>query len=138
MFTATDTFIQPAVGTYTKGQLAAYSASARYTRASDGVIITSLGGAVSFLSDPTSRNTINSAYDYALANASMVISWKLSDGTFIQVNKAAVTTMNNDVSDYVHKCFICESNTLNSINNGTITTLAAIDTAYAAISNVYP
>jgi hypothetical protein len=137
LFNATDTFIQPTPTTYTKGQLAAYSASARYNRASGGVIITSLSPSM-FLSDPQSRNTINSAYDYLLANTSATIQWKMSDGTFITVNKNNVTTMANDVADYVHDCFACESTTLASINSGSITTLAAIDAAYAAITNVYP
>lgn len=117
--------------------LFAYAANVRYSHASVGVKITSLSP-VAFNSDPVSRNTINSAYDYALANASISINWKMSDGSFIVVNKSQVTTMMNAVADFVHKCFTCESNTAAEINGGTITTKAQIDSAFAAISNVYP
>ena len=43
-----------------------YAADQRYRKASGGVIITSLS-AVPFLTDPVSRNTVNSAYDYMIA-----------------------------------------------------------------------
>ena len=40
------------------------------------------------------------------------------------------------MATFVQACFTCESTTLASINGGTITGLAAIDAAYAAVSNV--
>jgi hypothetical protein len=136
MFDGT-TFSQPADGVYTKTQLSAYSANARYAHASGGVIISSLSP-VSFLSDPVSRNTMASALDYVTAHSGTIVQWKMSDGTFIAVDHTALTTMVNDVAGFVQGCFTCESNTAASINAGTITTLAAIDSAYAAISNVFP
>jgi Domain of unknown function (DUF4376) len=137
LFNATDTFIQPTPTTYTNGQLAAYSANARYNLACGGVIISSLS-AVPFLSDPVSRNTINNAYQYAVANPAHITSWKMSDGSFIQLDNAQMTTVNTDMTTFVQSCFTCEDNTLASINSGSITTLAAIDAAYAAISNTFP
>jgi hypothetical protein len=131
------TFSQPAAGAYTKVQLASYSANARYNHASGGVIITSLSP-VSFLSDPVSRNTMASALDYANAHTGSTVHWKMSDGTFITLNQTQLTTLVNDVAGFVQSCFTCESNTATSINAGTITTLAAIDSAYTAISNVFP
>jgi hypothetical protein len=38
----------------------------------------------------------------------------------------------------VQTCFSCESTTLAGITGGTITSLAQIDAAFAAISNVLP
>lgn len=131
------TFSQPAAGAYTKPQLTGYSANARYNHASGGVIITSLSP-VSFLSDPVSRNTMASALDYANAHTGTTVHWKMSDGTFITLNQTQLTTLVNDVAGFVQSCFTCESNTATSINAGSITTLAAIDSAYAAISNVFP
>jgi hypothetical protein len=130
-------FIQPTPTTYTKNQLAAYNADARNRHVNGGVIITSLSP-VPFLTDATSRNTINSAYQYAQANPGHITNWKMTDGTFITLSSTQMATLNNDVTVFVQACFTCESNTLNSINGGTITTLAQIDTAFAAISNVYP
>ena len=42
----------------------------RYRKASGGVVITSLSP-IPFLSDPVSRNTVNSAYDYAIAKPAL-------------------------------------------------------------------
>ena len=137
LFTAADTFIQPTPTTYTHGQLAAYSANARYDHASGGVTVTSLS-AIPFLTDPTSRNTVNSAYQYAQANPAHITDWKMSDGSFIALSNTQLATLNDDMTTFVQSCFTCEGNTLASITGGTITTLAAVDAAYAAISNVYP
>lgn len=135
LFTAIDTFIQPTPTTYTKGQLAAYSANARFNRASGGFTISSISP-VPFLTDQVSRNTADSAYSYVQQNPAAIIDWKLSDGSFIPLNNTQIATMNNDIATFIHACFTCEANTLASINGGTITTLAAIDAAYAAIPNV--
>jgi hypothetical protein len=62
----------------------------------------------------------------------------MSDGSFVQLNNTQIATVNNDITDFVQKCFNCESTTLTGIDGGTITTMAQIDSAYAAISNVYP
>jgi hypothetical protein len=43
-----------------------------------------------------------------------------------------------EMATFVQSCFSCESNTLSDINGGTITTMAEIDAAFAAISNVLP
>ena len=138
LFAATDTFIQPTPTTYTMGQLAAYTAAARYDHAGGGVVVTSLGGPVPFLSDPVSRNTINSAYDFMILKGSGTVQWKLSDGTFITLDKTKITTLMNDVATFVQSCFSCESTTVTNINSGSITTTAAIDAAFAAVSNVFP
>lgn len=136
LFNANDTFIQPTPTTYTHGQLAAYAADARYRHASGGVIIASLSP-VAFLTDPVSRNTIDSAHNYAMANPGHITDWKLSDGSFVKLTEAQLATVLQDVAGFVQSCFTCESNTSASINGGTITTLAQINAAFA-ISNTFP
>ena len=137
LFTASDTFIQPTPTTYTNGQLAAYSANARYNHASGGLTISAIS-AVPFMTDPVSRNTVDSANAYAVANPGHITDWKMSDGSFIKLTAAQLATVLQDMATFVQSCFTCESTTLASITGGTITTLAAIDSAYAAISNVLP
>jgi hypothetical protein len=111
-----------------------YAASARYTRASGGIEVT---GHV-YNSDVVSRNTVNSAYNFAQLNPTQTVQWKLADGTFVTLDKAGIETLNASVSEFVQLCFTCESNTVDAINAGTITTRAEVDAAFAAISNVYP
>jgi Domain of unknown function (DUF4376) len=125
-------FIQPSPGAYSKSQLAAYSADARYRHASGGVTI----GGKPYLTDPVARNTVASAHDYAVANPGHVTDWKLADGTFTQLTEAQLATVLQEMATFVQACFTCESTTLAGINSGTVTTIAAIDAAYAAVSNV--
>jgi hypothetical protein len=109
-----------------------YSANARYNKASGGCIITGKP----FLSDPVSRNTLDSANSYAVANPGHITDWKLADGTFIPMAQADLANALQLMATFVQACFTCESNTATSISGGTITTHAQIDAAYAAISNV--
>ena len=108
------------------------AASLRYNKASGGCTI----GGKPYLTDPVSRNTDGSAHDYAVANPGHITDWKLADGTFIQLDEAGLAHALQVMATFVQDCFTCESNTLTSINGGTITTLAQIDAAFAAISNV--
>jgi hypothetical protein len=111
-----------------------YAANARFNKASGGVSVT---GHV-YNTDVVSRNTINSAYAFSTANPAQTFSWKLADGSFVTLDQAGVAKLNNSVSTFVQDCFTCESSTVASINGGTITTRAAVDSAFAAISNVFP
>ena len=109
-----------------------YAADARYRKASGGVTI----GGKPYLTDPVARNTVGSAHDYAVANPGHITDWKLADGTFIQLNEAALAHVLQQMATFVQSCFTCESNTVNGITGGTITTQAQVDAAFAAISNV--
>jgi hypothetical protein len=111
-----------------------YAADARYRHASGGVII----GGKPYLTDPVSRNTVASAHDYAVANPGHITDWKLADGTFIQLDESGLAHILQQMATFVQSCFTCESNTVTGINGGSITTRAQVDSAFAAISNVFP
>jgi hypothetical protein len=133
------TFIQPSPGAYTNEQLASYSASARYDHATAGIIVASLNATVPFLTDPVSRNTVNSAWDYMNSKGTTnTVQWKMSNGSFVTLTTTQMNTLMSSISLFVQACFDCESSTLSSIASGAVTTLAQIDAAYAAVSNVYP
>jgi hypothetical protein len=118
------TFIQPAIGIYSKEQLKSYTAVARSTRAGGGMIVTSLSP-VSFQSDPLSRNTVNSAYDYALTQTgAWTINWKMTDNSFVTLDKTKITTLMSSMSAFVQTCYTCENTTDANIDSGTITTSA--------------
>jgi hypothetical protein len=134
----TDASLQDVLGPYNLfANLTYYTADARWRRRNSGIIVTSLSP-VAFMSDDASVNDINASYNYAQANTSATFQWKMSDGSFTTLNNAKITTLHNDTLNYVQSCFTCESNTINSINGGTITTMAEVDAAFAAISNVFP
>jgi len=119
------------------GTLKSYNPYARYNKASGGVVVTSISAAA-FMSDPVSRNTLANADAFAKANPGHMTDWKLADGTFVTLSEAQLATALNDMAIFVQSCFTCESANLTDINGGTITTIAQIDAAYAAISNVFP
>jgi hypothetical protein len=122
---------------YPRGTLKTAAADARFRKAGGGVIIQSLSPAA-FFSDPVSRNAISTTYAYAKANPGYTTQWKLSDNTFIAVVEADLLKMESNIQDFVQKCFTEESTLAAGIDGATITTLAQIDAAFAAISNVYP
>jgi hypothetical protein len=62
----------------------------------------------------------------------------MSDGSFVTLDGAQITTLMNSVAAFVQACFDCESNNQAAIGAGSLTTLQQIDDAFAAISNVYP
>jgi hypothetical protein len=121
----------------TKLVLKQYAAGARYTKASGGVIVTSISP-TAFLSDPVSRNTLANAQAYATANAGHMTDWKLSDGSFIALDAAQLTTAMDAMTQFVQSCFTCESQQATGIEGGGITTRPQIDAAFATISNVFP
>ena len=123
---------------FPRGTPRTYAAASRYNKASGGCFVTSVGGNVAFLTDPVARNTINSAYDFMeVKGAGYTIHWKMSNGSFISMNLTQITTVMNDMAGFVQSCFTAENNLQASINAGTVT-LADIDAAFAAISNVFP
>ena len=119
---------------YPAGSLQSYNADARYRKASGGVTI----GGKPYLSDPVSRNTVDSAHTYAVNNPGHITDWKLADGTFIQLDEPALAHVLQQMATFVQSCFTCESTNIAGITGGTLTTIAQIDAAFAAISNVLP
>jgi hypothetical protein len=135
MFNAAS-FIQPTPTTYTKAQLAAYAADARYRRASGGLTITGISAAP-FFTDPVARNTLANANEYAKVTPHTT-DWKMSDGSFIPLSPSQLSTATDKMANFVQACFTAESTTVASINSSSITTLAQIDAAFAAVANVVP
>jgi hypothetical protein len=122
---------QPAVGQYTKAQLTAYSADARYRKATGGCTITGKA----YLTDPTARNTVSSAHLYAVNNPGHITDWKLADGTFTQLTAAQLANVEQQMATFVQACYSCESANETAISSGTMTSITQIDSAFAAISN---
>jgi len=120
------------------GSLQTYNADARYRKASGGLMISSIN-TVPFLTDPISRNTINSAWNYVTSQSgSQSINWKFSDGSFKTLTEAQMVTVANAMASFVQSCFTKESENLAAITSGTITTIAQIDAAFATIPNTVP
>lgn len=133
LLVADPTFIQPTPTTYSEDQLIAYAADARARKYSGDIVVNGLP----FSTDPVTLGSLNSAYIYTQTNAGAMFSWKLPDGTFISLGKADVNALQSAVSAFGQACFVCEDDTITAIEAGTVTDLAAIDAAFAAISNSF-
>jgi len=117
--------------------LVAYAANARYRHASGGLTVSSIS-AIPFYSDPVARNTLANAYEHVKSMPGSSIDWKLSDGSFVTLDEAALSAAVTAMSTFVQSCFTCESETQDNIGSGTITTHAQVDAAFAAVPNVVP
>jgi hypothetical protein len=134
----TDAALQDVVAPYGLfANLVYYAADARYRRASGGLTVTSISATKVFFTDPVARNTLANANEYAKVTPHNT-NWKFSDGTFLVLTPAQLATATNAMANFVQSCFTCESTTVASINGGSITTHAQVDSAFAAISNVAP
>ena len=130
---AAPSFIQPTPDTYSKDQLKAYSADARWRKNSGGIVV----NGIPFPTDSLALGALNSAFIYTTDKQENAFSWKLEDGTFITLDTQGVKDLQNAVSQFGQDCYACEDATVDKIDAGTVTDLAAIDAAYAAVSNSF-
>lgn len=102
------------------GQLAAY----RYDKEvagidADGTIVKT---------DRETQATINGAYTASLINPSIVINWKASDGSWVQLNAAQISALASAVITHVQSCFNKEQSIGTTITGSTtLAQLRAID-----------
>lgn len=122
-------FAQPALNAYTKGQLAGYNADARWRAETAGAVC----AGVPLRTDRLSQSQRDATYTYFALVPGATVQWKLPDGTFMTLDQATLDDQMKDTAGYVQDCFTCEKQTLDGITAGTITTLAQIDAAFAAI-----
>jgi hypothetical protein len=127
------TFVQPAVGQYSTANLYGYSEDKRNITLNAGITVNGLP----FATDPLTVGSLNTAYIYTQAKTADTFSWKLPDGSWVTLNKASIAALQNAVSGYGQDCFDCEASTLDAIDAGTITGLAQIDAAFAAVQNTF-
>ena len=118
---------------YPAGSLVTYNTDARERRINDGIMV----GGVPFATDPITQAELNGAYIFTQSNVGATFQWKLPDGSFVTLDKQAVQDVQGHLTDFKSKCFACEDDTLTEIEGSTITTLAQIDAAYAAVPNSY-
>jgi Domain of unknown function (DUF4376) len=122
------TFAQPAVGEYTKEQLADYAGDVRWQAE-----ITGTSGGTAYRSDRLSRALMSTTLGYVRANAALTVEWKALDGTFSTLSATQMETVNSDINAHVEQCYAAEKTTKADIDAGTITTLEQIDAVFAPL-----
>lgn len=121
-------FVQPAPGAYTKAQLKAYTASARYDREIRGITV----GGVAVLTDRQSQSMVSNAFSYlSKAPAGTTADYKGASG-WVSLTAAQLEPIALAVGTHVQACFSAERLVGEEIDSGAVKTPAAIDAALAA------
>jgi hypothetical protein len=115
------------------GSLPTYTTHVRTKTSGGGITVNGLP----FATDVITLGSLNSAYIYTQAKTGDTFSWKLPDGSWVTLDKADIAALQNAVSKFGQDCFDCEAATLDAIDAGTITDLAGIDAAFAAIPKTF-
>lgn len=90
-----------------------------------------------FATDPITVGSLNTAFIYTQAKTGETFSWKLPDGTWLTLDKADITALQNAVSAFGQSCFECEAIVIDGITAGTVTTHEQVDAAFAAVPNTF-
>lgn len=118
-----DSFIQPAAGVYTKSQLKAYSADARWRKEQGGITF----GGLPIATDDRSKQMVLGARVAANADPEFTTKWA---GVY-PLTAQQVIAISNAVLEHVSSCFEIFGTVSSGIDDGTITTLEQIDAAFA-------
>ncbi|PTM61907.1 DUF4376 domain-containing protein [Phreatobacter oligotrophus] len=114
----------------TAAQLRAAAADARWRRETGGITVSG----ISVHTDDRSKMMIMGARIQAVADPGFVTQWKGADGQFIALDAATITALSAAVLAHVDACFAREGEVLAAIDAGTVTTLAAIEQAFADVT----
>lgn len=121
------TFSQPAPGEYSKAQLTGYAALRRYEKEVGGMVFSALPIAT----DRQSQAMINGAYNLVSASSSATMAFKTSSG-FVTLNADQIKALAVAVGMHVQSCFTKEAVVGVEISAGSVATLEAVDSAFAA------
>jgi hypothetical protein len=112
----------------TISELTAYNGQARYNKETGGITV-SLGFPIK--TDDRAQAKINGMRLAAMNNEVQSTIWHAADGTLHTVDDAQIITMSNEMQLHIDNCFNISADCLGKISNGTYTTFAQIDAAYA-------
>jgi len=127
-----ETFSQPAAGQYTKPQLQRYSAMIRWQTETTPIT----GPApkkIPLKMDDRSKQMIGNAAATARASSTFTTKWVGADGQIYPVTASDIIGMSDAVSARVDACFETYAATDAQILAGAVTTLEAIEAAYASM-----
>jgi hypothetical protein len=114
-----------------RARLKAHAGEKRFATETGGIT----ANGISIPTDRMTQAQLTGAYNYLQVVPSATINWKLADGTFVNLNAAAITAIATAVAAHVQACFAAEASLAAGIDASppTITTTAQIDVALAAV-----
>lgn len=114
-----------------RNTLLAHAAEMRWRAETAGISVAGLPVAT----DDRSKVMLMSARLQASTSPSFTIRWKTTDGDFAIIDAATIITMSDAVTAHVEACFDREADVASAINEGDVTTIAAITAAFADVSS---
>jgi len=103
-----------------------YAANKRWLTEVGGTVINNLDVAT----DESGRMKINMLYLLSQADQQLVSDWKMPDGSFVELGKAEIETLQTGVSGFIEQCFTAEEQARTGIGNGSITTYDQVDALF--------
>lgn len=119
-------FIQPESQGYSKEQLKAYAADARWRKEQSGI---NLGG-LQISTDDRSKALLLGARMSAEKNPNFSTKWVGKDKKRNNLNAAAIIEVSDAVSDHVSNCFSIYDSVCSGIEGGTVTNLDQINSVF--------
>ncbi|TCR07363.1 DUF4376 domain-containing protein [Neorhizobium sp. JUb45] len=104
-----------------------YTATKRWEREVGGIVV----GGLDVATDDRSKIMISGARMKADKDPAFTAQWKCPDGSFITLDAATIIHASDAVLDHVNDCFSIEADVLAAIVDGSISTSADVDAAFA-------
>jgi hypothetical protein len=114
---------------YPPGSLNNYCVFKRWEKEQGGMM---LGSGMPLKTDDRAQAKVNGAVLAATADPNFTTQWHAADGSYWPLDAAGVTAMSGELQAHINNCFTISSQTMAGIIDGSITTLAQIDSAFAA------
>ena len=103
-----------------------YVANKRWEKETGGITVSGFAIAT----DAQSQTKILGARVAADSDSSFTTEWKSPDGTFTTIDAPTIIAISNAVLSHVQSCFALESQIINDIENGIITTKEQVDSSF--------
>lgn len=113
-------------------ELIAHAAAIRWARQTGG--ITAAG--VPVRTDDRTRTEIALARADAALTEGWSTQWKLADGRFVTIDRAAVTAIGAAVSDHMRRCFAAEAHVVGQVKTGKIKDAATLERAFDDVAGL--
>lgn len=113
--------------------LYAYAAKACGIRQAEGIVLNT----TPLPSDRLTQSAVDAAYSYSQTNPAATYTARLPDNSFIVMDATQLAAYAMDLTHFYQACALCESDTCDAIDAGTITDRAQVDAAFDAVSNTF-
>lgn len=125
--TRTVSVLDPVDDTAAVPDLISLAAALRYSKETGGIEV----GGMAIATDDRSKLMLSGARIAAMADPSFITRWKTPNG-WVDLTAVQIIAISDAVQAHVAECFALEADIADKIEEGTITTLEDVDSAFSA------